>query len=367
MKRYYLDANGSSKALKEVREKVSEALPFFGNPSSFHEHGRALRAGLDEAREHVAKAVGAKAKELIFTSGASESNRLFVDSLLKKFVRFKPKILCSPFEHPSLLKPLQYAHDAELLDLSIMEIAKNQLILKDLEKYDAIVCCQAHNETGIIPDMSFLDEIKANTIVMSDIAQGFSRLEKPDARIDVLSFSAQKMGGFSGAGCLVFRGKAKNLPPPWLGGGQERGMRPGTESFLLISAFGEAARLIDRERELNQKLKSVRDLFEAKLKQKFSVKIVGEEWLRLPNTTAVTFLGMDPDALRIGCDMAGLSVGFGAACSGLAPEGSFALKRFMSLQEEKTTVRFSLCTDTTIEDMEEVLKRLEFINHKSRA
>lgn len=367
MKRYYLDANGSAPPIVEAKEKVIEAIKLCGNPSSFHEHGRALRVMLDDARLLVAQAIGAKSRELIFTSGASESNRLFVDALVKKFSPKKPAVLASPFEHPSLLKPLLNAHDLGLIELSIMEVATGKLVLKNLETFDVIISCQAHNETGIVPENSW-DKVKAETIIMSDISQGFSRLGAPEPRIDILSFSAQKMGGFAGCGGLILRGNAKNFSAPWLGGGQERGMRPGTESSVLILACAEAARLIERERALNQKLKAVRDFFEGELKKDFEVKIIGEDLERLPNTTAVTFLGADADALRIGCDMAGLSVGFGSACSGLAPEGSFALKRLgLSLEEEKTTVRFSLCTDTSIEDMKEVLKRLSFLSRRFRA
>lgn len=358
MKRYYLDANGSAPAIKEAKEKVLEGM-LLGNPSSFHEHGRTLRAHLDEARLLVAKAVQARARDLIFTSGASESNRLFVDALIKNLKN--PQVLVSPFEHPSLLKPLLEAHDAKKIELSIMDLHDGRLILPELDKFDVIVCCEAHNETGILSEFPF-DKASPQTIIMSDISQSFSRCSQPNLRIDALSFSAQKMGGFAGSGGLVLRGNAKNFLSPWAGGGQEKGMRPGTESSLLIQAFGAAAKEIERERVLNQDLKSVRDYFETELKKRASIKIVGENCARLPNTSAVTFLGADPDALRIGCDLAGLSVGFGSACSGLAPEGSFALKRLgLSLAEEKTTVRFSLSTGTSIEDIKVVLKRLGFI------
>jgi cysteine desulfurase len=366
VKRYYLDANGSTPALKEAQEKVAQSLKLCGNPSSFHEHGRLMRALLDEARFHVAKAVSAKEKELIFTSGASESNRLFVDAIIKKFANKKPKILCSPYEHPSLLKPLLLAHDRDLIELFIIKLEQGRLVLENLEKFDVIICCQAHNETGIIPDFNF-NNLDPKTILMSDISQGFCRLDSPDERIDVLTFSAQKMGGFAGSGGIIFRGNAKSLESPWAGGGQEKGLRPGTEAWLLILAFLEASKYILRERKLNQDLKAIRDFFETKLKAQNNIKIIGEDLKRLPNTSAVVFVGADPDALRIGCDLAGLSVGFGSACSGLAPEGSFALKRLnLSLEEEKTTVRFSFCTNTSLEDIEEILKRLDFINHKSR-
>lgn len=365
MKRIYLDANGSAKSLLSAQKKLIETALLSGNPSSFHEHGRDLRAVIDEAREEVARAIGALPKEIIFTSGASEANRLFVDALMehgRKELK-KLSILVSIFEHPSLLKPLLKAADRELFSLTFMNIREDGNLSASLEEIiaaDVIIATLAHNETGILPNLNeLLAKIPPRTIMMSDISQAFARIEIDYPRIDVMSFSAQKMGGYSGIGGLKLSGNGKLLLPPWPGGGQERGFRPGTESAALIAAFGAAAKEVKAERKAHEKLGALRDYFEAKLKALLPIKILGEGLSRLPNTSAITFYEEDPDALRIACDMAGLSVGFGAACSGLAPEGSFALKSLgLSLLEEKTTVRFSFSSDTKKEEVDEVITRL---------
>ncbi len=363
LKRIYLDANGSCPPLPEAAQKISELSSWHGNPSSFHEEGRKIRAIIDDARDAVAKSLNARARDLIFTSGASEANRLFVDALVLKARKEQKKlrVLISPFEHPSLLKPILVAKDEGLLAVDIMAIsAEGELLACDWAAFDVVICCQAHNETGIIPKLSLiLEKIPAQTLVMSDCAQSLSRMGPPCSRIDVLSSSAQKMGGFAGTGALVLRGNAKNLPAPWAGGGQERGFRPGTESALLIAAFGAAAEGIEESRDKHEKLLNVRRYFEQQL-AKLNCRIIGDKIERLSNTSAVLFYGQDPDALRIAFDMAGLSVGFGAACSGLAPEGSFSLKRLgLSIDEEKCTVRFSLSVETTFADIDEVLRRLK--------
>ena len=224
-----------------------------------------------------------------------------------------------------------------------------------------LICCQAHNETGIVPNLEeLLGHISPHAIAMSDISQAFTRLEPLSSRVDVMTFSAQKMGGLAGAGGLILRGLAKSLIAPWSGGGQEGGFRPGTEASLLILAMGEAGLYSKREREAHQELKTLRDYLESELKASGKVKIIGEQQKRLANTSALCFFTHpDPDALRIACDMQALSVGFGAACSGLAPVGSFALERMgLSLHEQKTCVRFSLSTKTSIKDIKEVISRI---------
>ncbi len=363
MKRIYLDANGSCPPGPEARDKIAAMVSLIGNPSSFHEDGRSLRALIDDARDHVARSLNARPRELIFTSGASEANRLFVDALVLKAKREQKilKIIMSPYEHPSLLKPVLAAADEGFFQVRVMDLdSEGKLVLEeDLANADVFLCCQAHNESGILPDLeAFLRQISPHTLVMSDISQGLARLKAPSVRVDVMTCSAQKMGGYAGSGALVMRGQAALLPAPWPGGGQERGFRPGTESALLIAAFGEAARVIDETRKINQELCPLRDHFEQLLSSQDCL-IIGANLPRLANTSAVCFRGQNPDALRIACDMAGLSVGFGAACSGLAPEGSFALKRMgLRLEEEKSTVRFSLAPGAILSEIEEIHHRL---------
>lgn len=363
VKRIYLDANGSAPAIPEAKDTIKNIVDAIGNPSSSHDHGRVMRALIDDAREQVAQALDARAKEIVFTCGASESNRLFVDALHGLADRWERplRVVMSPYEHPSLHKPIM--HDAHRLNVTIMATDETGALVFDADAcadIDVFIMCHAHNETGIINDVDgFAQKLSPATLVMSDISQAFARHTCLSSRIDVMTFSAQKMGGFAGAGGLLLRGNGKKLSAPWLGGGQERGFRPGTENTLAIAAMGTAAQYIERSRERSRRQIELRDYFEQNIANNAPVKILGARTDRLPNTSAVCFYEEDADALRIACDLAGLSVGFGAACSGLAPEGSFALKRLgLSRAHERATVRFSFSLETTQRDIDETIKRL---------
>ncbi|HXW60384.1 MAG TPA: aminotransferase class V-fold PLP-dependent enzyme, partial [Myxococcota bacterium] len=145
----------------------------------------------------------------------------------------------------------------------------------------------------------------------------------------------------------------------WPGGSQEGGFRPGTEATLLILAMGAAASLAEKMRASYAQVAAVRDHFEKTINAACDARIIGQNLHRLPNTSAITFNISDPDALRIACDMAGLSVGFGSACSGLAPEGSFALSSMgLSLAAQKSTVRFSFTADATQNQADEAARRM---------
>lgn len=366
MKRLYLDDNAQCQALPSVKDKVSAHLSGFGNPSSFHREGQEQRRILDDAREYVANALQAGEREIIFTSGASEANRLFIDALKETYRAFGRviKISVSPYEHPSLLKPLLKMADEKWCEVSVFSLDEAGALVLDkdiIASSDIVMLTTAHNETGILSDIEYVaNQLRPDAVLMSDVAQSLARISHPHARIDVLTASAQKIGAYAGAGALVLRRAARGLKPPWIGGGQEKGFRPGTEPLLLIAGFGEAARHINELRDHYKKIATLRDAFEVELKQCFKVRIIGERLPRLPNTSAVTFLEKNPDALRIQCDLAGLSVGFGSACSGLAPEGSFALNRMgLSIDEQKCTVRFSFSHEFSMGEMIETIERLK--------
>lgn len=358
MERFYLDANSSCPPLKEAQEAVAEIVDKWGNPSSFHEEGRYMRMIIDNAREEVAKSLLAQSKEIIFTSGASEANRWFADAIIKKSLRERKKlsVVMSPFEHASLFKPMMAAHDDDFIDLFILNI--NELSEIDIDENkikscDVFIMCQAHNESGIIPNLTqALAYTKTDTIVMSDISQSYSRLDPPLNRIDFASFSAHKIGGYPGAGGFLIRGNAKSLNPLWLGGSQERDLRPGTESTILLKAMGKAVSQIDRTKAQYQAQASWRDFLEEEISKVIPVKIIGKHLSRLPNTSFMCFYKENPDALRIAFDLNGLSVGFGSACSGLAPSKSPLLTK-IGIDEimQKTCVRFSFPPNLLWEDL----------------
>jgi cysteine desulfurase len=353
-----LDANASVPAVPEAKAALVAALDVEGNPSSPHAMGRAARRVLDEAREAVAAALGGQAKELVLLSGASEANRWLVDALAR-FGRGKPlRVVTSPLEHPSLAKPL--AHSG--LDAAVLPSRDGQLVLDEelLVGADVVLCTAAHNETGLVPDLEALCALVSDeAIVCVDAAQAVARLPVLPARVDAIVASAHKIGGHAGAGALLLRGRARRLSAPWQGGGQEGGLRPGTEALALHASFGAAARVVERERALHASLAPLRDRLEREVAAAWGARVIGAGGKRLDNTTALVVEGADGDALRIAIDGAGVCVGFGAACSALAPEPSPSLVALgVAPEDARATVRLSLPARATADDVDEAVRRL---------
>lgn len=342
-----LDANASLPPIEAAITALRESAAWEGNPSSTHRLGRASRHILDEARQHVAIAMGGHDKELFFTSGASEGNRWLVDAACAT----KPfKVWSTLLEHPSLAKPLAAAFVAGQL-VRVSSPAEAELIF----------ATAAHNETGLITDWdALISQAAPNAILVADISQSLGRLSPLPNRVDALVASAHKIGAYPGSGAVLLRGNARKLKAPWTGGGQEGNLRPGTEALNLIHAFGAAAAHIDAMRTANQTLEPLRDKLETALLKAWPFAIrVPASGSRLPNTTAICLHGVNGDALRIQIDSLGLCVGFGSACSSMTPEPSPGLLALgLTPEEAKSTVRFSLCPGTTEEMVDDAVQRL---------
>ena len=349
----YLDANASVLPNQIAKDALLKSLNTIGNPSSPHAIGRLARQSLDKSREQVAKALGANSKEAYFNSGASEANRWLVDAIiLAGKQRNRPfTVSMSDLEHPSMAKPINIAaQNGEVIFVGFDEDP------------EIIICTAAHNETGVIPDWDkLISQASDETILIADCAQSLARLENLPKRIDALVCSAHKIGAYAGSGAMVIRGYAKKLSPPWSGGGQESGLRPGTESLHLIAAFGAVCEDIKNIRNQNQKLSKLRDELEQEILKIYpDAEIIGLDKPRLPNTSAIVFNNTDGEALRIKLDMAGLCVGFGSACSALAPEPSPSLIAMgYSPEQAKATVRFSLGVEFSESELKEVTRRLK--------
>jgi cysteine desulfurase len=205
-----------------------------------------------------------------------------------------------------------------------------------------------------------------------DAAQSFARLPELPRRVDAAAVSAHKAGGFAGSGALLLRGNARRLKPPWPGGGQEAGIRPGTEAWLLHAAFGAVCGDIEHIRARHAALASVRDHVAEALSHVGAKAIAGSS-SRLPNTVALHIPEVDGEALRMSMDNGALSVGFGAACSAMAPEPSPSLLAMgLSENEARCTMRFSLGPDfelgharQAIEQLTPMIQRLQ-ARHRRR-
>jgi len=344
------------------------------NPSSVHGSGRRLRCALDDAREQVARFLGATAKEIIFTSSGTEANHL----AWNEYSTFGIRIVTSRVEHPSILAAAEAATEAGAkvawIDVERSGHLRSEQMSHELEHPPSFISLQhANNETGhIYPVTEVTRQVRtAGTIVHTDAVQtaGKLPLQVNDLGVDLLSLSGHKLGALPGVGALYVR-SGSPFTPLWLGGPQERGRRSGTENVLGIVALGAACDHLTREGKREQaRLGSLRDAFERELLHRVpEIEITARAHPRLPNTSHVIFHGTDGESLMIAADLEGIDCATGAACSsGSLGPSHVLLAMGISKTQARGALRFSLGWNTTEDDLARVLDRLPRLVAKVRA
>ena len=366
----YFDHNATTALNPLVLEAM---LPWFsqqfGNASSRHEYGRAARRAIDEARSKVAVALGAHPTEIVFTSGGSEANNLFIKGAA---ACLKPGFLAvSAIEHPCVIKPAEQLarrgwrlHKVAVDADGRVDVDDYQSILQQSPKLVSVMF--ANNETGVIQDVAAL-AAEARSVGASfhtDAVQAVGKIAVDfrvlnAAGVQAMSVSAHKIGGPKGAAALVLD-KRVELEPLIAGGGHERGLRSGTENVAAIVGFGVACELAvqdlagKRSRLLAQR---------ARLEQGLSAMgatLFGATAERLPNTLYFALADIDGETLVGMLDRAGYAVASGAACSSANPEPSHVL-RAMGVAPElaRGAVRVSLGEGNTGEQIEDFLLTLQ--------
>lgn len=381
----YLDHNATTPMDSRVLEAM---LPYltqqYGNASSRHEYGRAARRAIDEARQRVAHAVGAHPTEVVFTSGGSEANNLFI----KGAATLLPKgtVAISAIEHPCVREPAKQLvragwHLREIAVDAECRITSADFSAMLAEKPAAasllVSVMLANNETGALQNIvdlaSELAE-RASTArawLHTDAVQAFGRVPVDfrslnAAGVHAMTLSAHKIGGPKGAGALILD-KRLELQPLIAGGGHERGLRSGTENVAAIVGFGLAAELAVANQQTQATiLRALRLELESGLSA-LGAHIFAMQADRLPNTSYFSFAGMDGETLVGRLDRAGFAVAAGAACSSASPMPSHVLLA-MGIPSALAlgAVRVSLGAGTTkqhIQDFLGVLKTtLEQLN-----
>jgi cysteine desulfurase len=356
----YLDWNATAPLDPAVREAMLPWLDArFGNASSRHEYGRHARAAIDEARAKVAAAVGAHATEVIFTSGGSEANNLFVKGAA---ALMKPAMIAiSAIEHPCVREPARQLRRA---DWTVREIAVDQAGRIKSTDWQAVLAARpvlvsvmlANNETGVLQDVATLaHEAKSvGAWFHTDAVQALGKIDV-DFRtlgVNAMTLSAHKIGGPLGAGALVLD-KRVDLAPLVAGGGQERGLRSGTENVAAIVGFGVACeRAVARIGDEAVRLAELRERLESGLAG-YGMRIFSAGAPRLPNTVFFAAAGLDGETLVAKLDRAGFACASGSACSSANPEPSHTLLA-MGVERElaRGAVRVSLGRDTRQADVD---------------
>jgi cysteine desulfurase len=369
----YLDWNATTPLAPEVRDAMlpwlGAAQPArFGNASSRHEYGRQARAAIDEARARVAAAVGAHATEVVFTSGGSEANNLFLKGAA---ACLKPGTLAiSAIEHPCVREPARQLRRAGWALHEIAVDADGRIDVADwqrvLEARPTLVSVMlANNETGVLQDVATLasEARKAGAWLHTDAVQALGKIEVDFRALGVqaMTLSAHKLGGPLGAGALVLD-KRVELSPLIAGGGQERGLRSGTENVAAIVGFGLACeRAVAHRAAESSRLSVMRDGIEAALSALGAV-VFSRAAIRLPNTVFFAFDAIDGETLVGKLDRAGFACASGSACSSAQPEPSHTLLAMgVDPTVARGAVRVSLGRDTTAEEVERFVATLSHV------
>lgn len=357
----YADHNATTPIRPEARAAMLAAMDIGANPSSVHSAGRKARAMLEAARRQVSTAIGGVAQDIVFTSGGTEANALSLLGLSRK-IADEATLLLTGLEHSAVRE------NAHLMGIPVMDVSVTELGLIDLvalekalhEATDSgrlpvLALMLANNETGVIQPVNEAAAMvrAAGGLTHCDGVQGLGKVPVNVnlLGVDYLALSAHKCGGPTGVGALWMRAGAP-LIPPMRGGGQERSLRSGTENLPGIAAFGVAAELAVAHLSQFEKLASLRNAMEARLKAEGAV-VFGEDVARLPNTSCFGLEGFRAETQVMAMDLEGVCISAGAACSSGKVKTSGVLQAMgVSDALASSAIRTSYGWNSTPEDFE---------------
>ncbi|MGB6540717.1 MAG: cysteine desulfurase family protein [Xanthobacteraceae bacterium] len=368
--RVYLDWNATAPMRREAREALHDALALAGNPSSVHAEGRAARSLIERARAEVAALVGAKPADVFFTSGGTEANMLALTPAIETAGEKRPRerLLMSAIEHSSVRAGGRFPAEA-IADIAVdadgrVNLAALAQVLANAPR-PLVSIMLANNETGVVQPVAEAAAIvhAAGGLLLVDAVQAVGRVPCDIGALgaDLLTLSAHKIGGPKGVGALVRASEAIHFPDPLIrGGGQERGMRAGTENVAGIAAFGAAAAAVGQQAATEAAhMLALRNELEGGLRA-ISLNAVifgaGTGAERLPNTTLFALEGMKAETAVIAFDLEGVAVSSGAACSSGKVQPSHVLAAMgVSPALVRGAVRVSLGWTTTKADIDRFL------------
>jgi cysteine desulfurase len=374
----YCDHNATAPLRPEARKAMERALSLTGNPSSVHAGGRAARAMVEEAREAVAKLAGAKPEEVIFTSGATEANALALWGAVEAAMDSgKPitQLLVSAIEHKSVLKTGEaIAARMPSLRLEILPVtADGVLDLQNLaaslrgEGRTLVAVMAANNETGVVQPIAEISRLcrEAGALLLVDAVTAAGKIPLDAGLCDYMSLSGHKLGGPQGVGVLIVA-EAAPLAAQLVGGGQQKGLRAGTENLSGIAGFGAAAKAVLPNAEERMRLAALRDGFERGLKEALPEAVVlGADASRLPNTSNVALPGLAAENMVIALDLDGVMVSSGSSCS----SGKIAASHVLAAmgKGDLSSVRVSFGWNSSKEDADAVVASLVKLWQRARA
>ena len=354
----YLDYNATAPIKPEVVTAVSETMMLAGNPSSVHGFGRDVRKRIEDAREQIAALIGCSPPELVFTAGGTEANNTALSGAGRRV------LIVSAIEHPAVLRTAEAVAEKHIVlpvdGEGLLDLGKLDKALAAHGPEALVSVMLANNETGVIQPVA---EIAARArdkgaLVHCDAVQAPGRIPVSFAGlgVDMMSIAAHKFAGPKGIGALVVR-SGLEIAPLIHGGGQERGLRGGTENAAGIVGFGTAAQLAQGDLARAGEIAALRDRMESRLREtEPDVVIFSQGAERLPNTSCLTMPGVQSETQVMGLDLAGVAVSAGSACSSGKVEPSHVLRALGAADAVGgCAIRVSLGWATTEEETERFL------------
>ncbi|HEY4076476.1 MAG TPA: cysteine desulfurase family protein [Rhizomicrobium sp.] len=331
---HYCDHNATSPLRPECLSAMTHALAIGGNPSSIHGAGRAARAVVEDAREKIAALAGAKPDTVIFTSGATEANNLALFGALEGSLNENDagaasritRIFVSAVEHSSVLatanrlserfpwvrvQTLPVDHDG-VIDLEALRVA-----LREGKGRALVAVMAANNETGAVQPIAEVSRLvrEAGSLLLVDAVPAAGKIGLDFSLCDYMVLSAHKIGGPQGVGALLVA-PGVPLTPQLVGGGQQKGLRAGSENLSGIAGFGAAARSLHDAEGERARIAHLRDHFESALKQTLPDAVIyGAGQPRLCSTSCFAVPGLTAETALIGLDLDGVMMSSGATCS----------------------------------------------------
>ncbi|MGG3999559.1 cysteine desulfurase family protein [Anoxybacillus kestanbolensis] len=365
MERIYLDHAATSPVHPQVVEAMIPYMTtYFGNPSSIHSFGRETRRALDEARETIAKTIGAKANEIIFTSGGTEADNLAIIGVAMANRERGRHIITTSVEHHAVLNTCKYLQK-QGFDVTYLPVDGHGVIsieqLKSALRDDTVLVSImfGNNETGVLQPIHDIGQLLHDHDVYfhTDAVQayGLVPIDVHELGIDLLSVSGHKINGPKGVGFLYVR-EGVRLTPHIYGGEQERKRRAGTENVPGIVGLQKAAELaqqmMSEKRALYEQFQRIMlTTFE---REGIHYAVNGHETNRLPHVLNVAFFGTNVEALLVNLDLAGIAASSGSACTAGSIDPSHVLVAMYGNESERirSSVRFSFGYGNTLEQVE---------------
>ena len=381
MESAYLDNAATTAMLPEALEVMYRESASVGNASSLHGAGRRARRVVEESREKLAAAVGAKPQEIIFTASGTEANNLAVKGLYWRAGASKRAIVSTPIEHHAILDPLEWLEREQSVTLHMAEVDSHgttkvdsiaQLLSEYQKEISFVTVMHSNNEVGALQPVAEIAAISREyeMPIHTDAVQSFGKVPLDFGKLGVsaLTISGHKIGGPLGVAALVAK-KDLELTPLLHGGGQERDVRSGTLHTPAIAAFATAAELSQQRLQINaDRIRSMRErLINGVTAAVEDVKVNGGE-NTLPGIAHFTFVGAEGDALLLLLDAQGVQCSTGSACSaGIAQPSHVLIAMGMAPKIARSSIRFSIGTTTSEKDIDKAISVISEVVSRARA